>query len=196
MNPQSPYAYAKLFAFHAGRNYRDAYGMFISNGILFNHESPRRGAIFVTRKITRGVAAIKHGLAEKLYLGNLDAKRDWGYAPEYVEAMWRMLQEPAPGDYVIATGETHSVRDFVEEAFRHIGIEIVWEGKGLEEKGKDKITGKILVEIDPIYFRAAEVHALQGDAKKAKSKFGWEPKTTFKDLVRIMVEADLKDIKK
>lgn len=194
--PRSPYACAKVFAFNTTVNYREAYGVFAANGILFNHESPRRGATFVTRKVTKGVAAIKHGLADKIYLGNLDAKRDWGYAPEYVEAMWRMLQEPQPDDYVIATGETHSVREFVEEAFRHVGIEIIWEGKGLDEKGKDKKTGKILVEIDPIYFRAAEVHVLQGDPKKAKEKLGWEPKMTFRELTRIMVEADLKDLEK
>lgn len=189
--PRSPYACAKAFAFNAVKNYRDAYGIFASNGILFNHESPRRGGTFVTKKISNGVAAIANGKAEKLYLGNLDAKRDWGFAPEYVEAMWRMLQKETPDDYVIATGEVHSVREFVEEAFRCIGIDIAWSGHGVEEKGHDAKTGKTVIAIDPVYFRPTEVHVLMGDPAKAKEKLGWEPKTKFKDLVRIMVDADM-----
>lgn len=175
-NPQSPYGYAKLFAYHATKNYRDAYGIFACNGILFNHESPRRGETFVTRKVTRGMARIKAGLDEKIYLGNLDAKRDWGYAPEYVEAMWRMLQQEEPDDYVIATGETHSIQEFVEEAFRYAGMED-W---------------RAFVEIDDRYKRPTEVHYLIGDASKAKQKLGWEPRVKFQELVRIMVDADEK----
>ncbi len=173
-HPRSPYAVAKVAAFWAAVNYREAYGMYACNGILFNHESERRGETFVTRKITRAVARIKHGLQDKLYLGNLDAKRDWGYAPDYVEAMWMMLQADAPDDYVIATGETHSVREFLEHAFAHAGLD--WEPH---------------VEIDPRYFRPAEVDALLGDASKAREKLGWAPKVGFEELVRIMVDADM-----
>jgi GDPmannose 4,6-dehydratase len=190
-HPRSPYGCAKVFAYHAVVNYRESYNMFAANGILFNHESPRRGGTFVTKKISHGIASIKKGLTDKIYLGNLNARRDWGYAPEYVEAMWTMLQQPEPDDYVIATGETHSVREFVEKAFDCVGVSIGWQGKGLEEKGVDKKTGKVLVEIDPIYFRSAEVEVLQGDAQKAKNKLGWESKTKFGDLVQMMVEADL-----
>jgi GDPmannose 4,6-dehydratase len=173
-HPRSPYAVSKVFAYWATVNYRESYGLFACNGILFNHESPRRGETFVTRKITRAVAHIKAGLQKKLYLGNLDAKRDWGYAPEYVEAMWRMLQQERPDDYVIATGETHSVREFCEEAFALVGLD--WRD---------------YVEFDPRYLRPAEVDALCGDASKAKRILGWEPKVRFKELVRIMVEADM-----
>jgi len=190
--PQSPYAAAKVFAYHTSINYRDGYGMFVCNGILFNHESPRRGGTFVTRKITRGIAAIKKGQIEKIYLGNLDAKRDWGYAPEYVESMWMMLQQTEPDDYVIATNESHTVREFVEKAFGHVGHDIVWEGKGLDEKGRDRKTGKILIEIDKTYFRPTEVNELRGDYSKAKAKLGWSPKVKFNELVKIMVEADMK----
>jgi GDPmannose 4,6-dehydratase len=191
--PKSPYGCAKVFAFNITRNYRESYNMFAANGILFNHESPRRGINFVTRKVTRGIAGIKRGDVEKIYLGNLDAKRDWGYAPEYVEAMWLMLQESQPDDYVIATGESHSVREFVEKAFKCIGVDIAWQGKGIEEKGIDNKTNKVVIEIDPDYFRPAEVHVLLGDATKARTKLGWNPKTKFDDLVGIMVEAELKN---
>lgn len=172
--PRSPYGTAKVYAYWATVNYRESYGMFASNGILFNHESPRRGETFVTRKITRAVARIKAGIDKKLYLGNLEARRDWGYAKEYVEAMWLMLQQDQPEDYVVATGETHSVREFLEEAFSHVGLD--WQD---------------YVKIDPKYYRPAEVDMLIGNAAKAKAKLGWEPKTTFKELVRIMVDADL-----
>jgi GDPmannose 4,6-dehydratase len=172
--PRSPYGAAKVYAYWATVNYRESYGMFACNGILFNHESPRRGETFVTRKITRAVARIKAGLDHKLYLGNLEAKRDWGYAKEYVEAMWLMLQQDEPEDYIVATGETHSVREFLEEAFSCVGLD--WRD---------------YVEIDPKYYRPAEVDLLMGNAAKAKAKLGWEPKTTFKELVRIMVDADL-----
>lgn len=173
-NPQSPYGCAKVLAFHTTKNYRDAYGLFACNGILFNHESPRRGETFVTRKITRGIARIKAGFEKKLYLGNLDAKRDWGYAPEYVQAMWLMLQQAEPDDYVIATGETHSVKEFVEEAFRVSGLDD-WQN---------------YVERDERYVRPTEVHVLLGNATKAKEKLGWEPKVKFHELVKMMVEAD------
>ncbi|MBI4353029.1 MAG: GDP-mannose 4,6-dehydratase [Candidatus Omnitrophica bacterium] len=172
--PVSPYAVAKLFAYWTTVNYRESYGMFACNGVLFNHESPRRGETFVTRKITRAVARIKKGLQDKLYLGNLDAKRDWGYAKDYVEAMWLLLQQKEPDDYVIATGETHTVREFVEEAFGHAGLD--W---------------KKYVSVDPRYFRPLEVHVLQGDCTKAKERLGWKPRTSFKELVRIMVDADI-----
>jgi len=169
--------------------------MFICNGILFNHESPRRGENFVSKKISKGVAEIVKGLEEKIFLGNLNAKRDWGYAKEYVENMWLMLQQERPDDYVIATGETHPVREFVEEAFKVAGISIGWVGEGVDEKGVDRKTGRVLVEIDPGYFRPAEVDFLWGDCTKAKNELGWEPKIKFKELVKIMVEADLKKIK-
>lgn len=192
--PRSPYAAAKLYAYWVVKNYREAYDIYAVNGILFNHESPRRGKRFVTRKITRAVARIAKGKQEKLYLGNLNAKRDWGYAKDYVELMWLMLQQDKPDDYVVATGETHSVREFAELAFKHVGIELEWEGEGINEKGIDKKTGKVLVEVDPRYFRPAEVDLLIGDPSKAKKELGWEPKVTFEELVQIMVEADLKAI--
>lgn len=190
--PRSPYAAAKVFAHHIAVNYREAYNMFVCNGILFNHESPRRGETFVTKKITRTLARIANEKEECLYLGNLDAKRDWGYAPEYVEAMWLMLQQEEPDDYVIATGKSHSVREFIEEAVRYINMEIAWEGEGENEKGRDIKTGRVIVQIDPRYFRPTEVPYLQGDPTKAKEKLGWLPKTSFQDLVRIMMEYELK----
>lgn len=189
-HPRSPYACAKVFAHNLAVNYREAYGMFICNGILFNHESPRRGGTFVTKKITSALAKIKAGKQDKLFLGNLDAKRDWGYAADYVEAMWLMLQEDLPDDFVIATGESHSVREFAEEAAKYFGFDLIWEGSGMKEKGIDKNTGKVLIEIDERYFRPAEVDYLQGDASKAKKILGWEPKTKFKELVKIMCEAE------
>lgn len=190
--PRSPYAAAKLYAYWITVNYREAYGMYACNGILFNHESPLRGETFVTRKITRAVARIKLGMQNKLYLGNLDAKRDWGFAKDYVEAMWLILQQEQAEDFVIATGQTTKVRDFVELAFQEIGIEILWQGSGVEEKGIDKATGKVLVEVDPRYFRPTEVELLLGDPSKAKVKLGWEPKTTLDELVSMMVREDLK----
>lgn len=191
-HPRSPYGVAKLYAYWIIRNYRESYNLFACNGILFNHESPRRGDNFVTKKITRVVARIKNGSKERLVLGNLDAKRDWGYAKEYVETMWLMLQQEEPDDYLIATGESHSVREFVEEAFKVIGMEIKWVGKGIEEKGMDS-GGNVLVEIDSRYYRPAEVDILVGDASKTKKKLKWEPKTKFKDLIKLMVEADLNE---
>lgn len=193
--PRSPYAVAKLYAYWIVKNYREAYNIFACNGILFNHESPRRGQTFVTRKITMGLCNIKLGNQEKLYLGNMDAKRDWGYAKEYVETMWQILQQKKPDDFVIATGETHSVREFVEESCKILDMEIEWKGKGINEKGVDKKTGKTIIEIDPQYFRPTEVELLLGDATKAKNTFGWKPKTKFKDLVKIMIEADLDILK-
>ncbi|MDA8169290.1 MAG: GDP-mannose 4,6-dehydratase [Nitrospiraceae bacterium] len=194
--PRSPYAISKLFAHWMTINYRESYGIFACSGILFNHESPLRGLEFVTRKITRSIARIKSGLQDKISLGNLDAKRDWGYAPEYVEAMWLMLQQPEPDDYVIATGETHSVREFVEEAFRAAGTKIKWSGEGVQETGIDEETGKVLVAINPDFFRPAEVNSLTGDYSKAKRKLGWSPTTKFAGLVKIMVEHDLSAIEK
>lgn len=188
--PRSPYGVAKLYAYWITVNYREAYGLFACNGILFNHESPRRGETFVTRKITMAAARIKAGLQDKLYLGNLDARRDWGYAPEYVEGMWLMLQHNQPHDFVLATGKTHTVRQFATLAFGELGIELEWIGKGIDEKGIDKATGKVMVEIDPNYFRPTEVDLLVGDASKAKSLLGWEPKVGFEELVKIMVKAD------
>ena len=188
--PRSPYAAAKLYAYWIVVNYREAYKLFACNGILFNHESERRGKTFVTRKISVAVSKIMAGQQEKLLLGNLDAKRDWGYAPEFVEGMWRMLQADTPDDFVLATNETHTVREFVEEAFKVLGEEVVWKGKGVDEKGFLKSSGKAVVEIDPRYFRPTEVDLLIGDYSKAREKLGWEPKTTFKELVKIMVEAD------
>jgi GDPmannose 4,6-dehydratase len=190
--PRSPYAAAKLYAYWIVVNYREAYNLFACNGILFNHESERRGKTFVTRKISVAVSRIMTGQQEMLLLGNLDARRDWGYAPEFVEGMWRMLQVDEPEDFVLATNETHKIREFVEEAFRVLGEEIIWEGHGAEEKGILKSTGKPVVGIDPRYFRPTEVDLLIGDYSKAREKLGWEPKTTFRDLVRIMVEADFK----
>ena len=194
--PRSPYAAAKLYAYWIVRNYREAYNLFAVNGILFNHESPRRGKRFVTRKISRAVARIEKGKQEKIYLGNLNAKRDWGYAKDYVKMMWLMLQHDHPEDYVIATGETHTVREFVEQAFKYVNIDLKWEGKGVDEKGIDKETGKVLVEVDPAYFRPTEVDVLIGDASKAKEELGWEPEVTFKELVNIMVKSDLEAIEK
>ena len=187
--PRSPYACAKVFAHNIAVNYRESYNMFVCNGILFNHESPRRGGTFVTKKIVDAFRNIKTGKQEKLYLGNLEAKRDWGYAKDYVGAMWLMLQQKQPDDYVIATGETHSVREFVEEASQYFDFEIEWKGEGMKEKGIDKKTGKTIIEIDEKYFRPAEVDLLLGDASKAKDKLGWEAKTKFKELVRIMCKS-------
>ena len=194
--PRSPYAVSKLFAHWITVNYRESYGIFACSGILFNHESPLRGLEFVTRKITHSVARIKLGIQNDLRIGNLDSKRDWGYAPEYVEAIWLMLQQPEPDDYVISTAETHSVREFMEIAFKNVGIDIEWSGKGIDEKGIDKKSGKTLVIVDPKFFRPAEVDSLLGEYSKAKRKLGWSPKTTFKDLVRIMVEHDLMLVQK
>lgn len=188
--PRSPYAAAKAYAFFITRNYREAYGMFAVNGILFNHESPRRGETFVTRKVTRAVARIKHGLQDRLYLGNLEATRDWGFAGDFVEAMWLMLQAKEADDYVVATGETHSVRELCEQAFDCVGIPITWEGQGLEEKGIAN-DGRVLVELDPRYLRPTEVEHLLGDPAKAKAKLGWEPRVGFEALVKMMVEHDM-----
>jgi GDPmannose 4,6-dehydratase len=190
-NPQSPYAIAKHYAFQIVKNYRQAYHLYACNGILFNHESPRRGTTFVTRKITTSVARIVRNKQDCLYLGNLDAKRDWGYAPEYVEAMWLMLQQDEPEDIVIGTGETHSVREFVEHAFAYAGIDIAWEGKGIDEMGVDKKNGKILVRIDPYYYRPTEVDLLLSDPSLARKKLGWSSKIRFKALVEIMMQHDL-----
>ena len=194
--PRSPYAAAKLYGYWITVNYREAYGIYACNGILFNHESPLRGETFVTRKITRAVARIKLGLQEKLYLGNLSAKRDWGFAKDYVEAMWLMLQQNEAEDFVIATGETHDVREFVQLAFKEVDIEIVWQGEGVNEKGINKADGKILVEVDPRYFRPTEVELLLGDPSKAKAKLGWEPTTTLKELCSMMVKEDIKSTKR
>ncbi len=191
--PRSPYGVAKLYAYWITVNYRESYGLFASNGILFNHESPIRGETFVTRKITRAVARIKLGLQDTVYLGNLDAKRDWGYAGDYVEAMWRVLQAEEPDDFVIATGEMHSVRDFVEAAFAEVGVRITWSGSGTDEVGKDASTGEVRVRIDPRYFRPAEVELLLGDPSKAKEKLGWDPTVKFDELVCMMVQSDLQD---
>ncbi len=221
--PRSPYAAAKVYAYWMVKNYREGYGMFAVNGILFNHESPRRGETFVTRKVTKALARILYGLQDKLYLGNLEAKRDWGYAPDFVEAMWLMLQEERPDDYVIATGETHSVREFVNLAFAHAGIELEWRGVGSEERGFVKSiasnlqptslknpasphasglkspplhlhVGDVLIEIDHRYFRPLEVESLQGDSSKAQKRLGWKPKIKFDELIKIMVEADIKNL--
>lgn len=194
--PRSPYGVAKLYSYWITVNYREAYGIHASNGILFNHESPFRGETFVTRKITRAVAGIHLGVQEKLYLGNLDSKRDWGHARDYVEGMWRMLQQERPGDYVLATGESHSVREFVELAFSKIGRKIEWKGKGVEEVGIDSANGSILVKIDSRYFRPTEVDLLQGDTSKARSVLGWEHTVTFPELVSEMVKADLEAVAK
>lgn len=192
--PRSPYAAAKLYAYWVTVNYREAYDIFACNGILFNHESPRRGETFVTRKITRAVASIIKGVQDKVSLGNLDAKRDWGFAGDYVEGMWLMLQQDKPEDYVLATGETHTVREFAELAFKEVEIELEWQGKGVYEKGIDKKTGKTLVDVNPRYFRPTEVELLLGDASKANDKLGWKTRTSFEELVHIMMEADVKDI--
>jgi len=192
--PRSPYACAKAYAFYITKNYRESYGMFAVNGILFNHESPRRGETFVTRKVTRAVAAIKHGKQDCLYLGNIDAKRDWGFAGDYVEAMWLMLQAKEPDDYVVATNETHTVREFCELAFAHAGMPITWKGEGEDEHalGPD---GRVLIRIDPAYFRPAEVDLLLGNPAKAKADLGWEPKVKFEQLVKMMVDSDMEDLK-
>jgi GDPmannose 4,6-dehydratase len=190
--PRSPYAAAKLYAYWITVNYREAYGMFASNGILFNHESEMRGETFVTRKITRAVARISRGLEDRLWLGNLSAKRDWGHAEDYVEAMWRILQHDRPDDFVIATGETRSVREFVEAAFSHVGIPIDWRGEGVDEQGVDTRTGRVLIAVDPRYFRPTEVELLLGDPSKAERDLGWRRKVSFGELVRRMVDYDLK----
>jgi GDPmannose 4,6-dehydratase len=189
--PRSPYGAAKVYAYWITVNYREAYGIHASNGILFNHESPIRGETFVTRKITRAVAAIHHGLQDTLYLGNMDSVRDWGHARDYVKGMWMMLQQPQGDDYVLATGETHTVREFVEKSFAHIGINIEWRGKAENEQGLDRKTGRALVKVDPRYYRPTEVDFLQGDATKAKKMLGWVPETSFPELVRGMMESDL-----
>jgi GDPmannose 4,6-dehydratase len=189
--PRSPYACAKLYAYWIVVNYREAYGMYACNGILFNHESPRRGETFVTRKITRAAARIQVGLQDKLYMGNLGAKRDWGYAGDYVELMWLMLQQERPDDYVMATGVTTTVREFIGMAFGEAGFDIRWEGNGVNEKGIDAKSGKVFIEVDPRYFRPTEVELLIGDPAKAKAKLGWEPKIGLKDLVKIMVNQDI-----
>ena len=193
--PRSPYAAAKLYAYWITVNYREAYGYHASNGILFNHESPIRGETFVTRKITRAVAAIHTGIQEKLYLGNLDAKRDWGHARDYVDGMWRILQQPKPDDYILSTGEAHSVREFVDLAFLEIGTKVEWVGSGLDEKGINSKTGSVVVEVDPRYFRPTEVEFLLGDATKAKTILNWQHTTKFSELVSEMVQADLKIVK-
>jgi GDPmannose 4,6-dehydratase len=193
--PRSPYAAAKLYAFWITVNYREAYGMHASNGILFNHEGPTRGETFVTRKISRAVAAIELGLQDRVYLGNLDAERDWGHARDYVEGMWMMLQQDEPDDYVLATGEKHSVREFIEHAFHHVGRPIAWRGKGTGETGVCVRSGQILVQVDPRYYRPTEVELLLGDPGKARQKLGWHHKTSFPDLVREMVESDRKQVR-
>jgi GDPmannose 4,6-dehydratase len=190
--PRSPYGVAKVYAYWMTVNYREAYGLFAVNGILFNHESPRRGETFVSRKITRAVGRIKHGLLDTLYLGNLEAKRDWGYAKDYVDAMWRMLQHGDAQDFVIATGQTHTVRDFCTRSFHAAGIEIEWQGSGQDECGVDKASGKVRVRIDPRYLRPTEVDLLLGDASKARELLGWTPQTDFQQLVELMTESDLR----
>lgn len=194
--PRSPYAVAKLYSFWITVNYREAYGVYACNGILFNHESPIRGETFVTRKITRGLARIKLGLQDCLYLGNLDAKRDWGHARDFVEMQWLMLQQDKPDDYVIATGKQHSVREFIELAARELGIGLRWQGHGTEEKGIDENTGKVVIAVDPRYFRPTEVDALLGDPSKARKKLGWKPRSSFKQLVAEMVQGDLNEAKR
>ncbi|MEO7919100.1 MAG: GDP-mannose 4,6-dehydratase, partial [Thermoanaerobaculia bacterium] len=188
--PRSPYGVAKLYGHWITINYRESYGLFACSGILFNHESPRRGETFVTRKITRAVGRIVHGLQDRVYLGNLDAQRDWGFAGDYVEAMWRMLQADEPGDYVVATGEMHTVREFCERAFACARMPLTWSGSGVDEKGWDA-SGKVRVEVDPGYFRPAEVELLLGDARKAKADLGWKPTVEFEGLITMMVQADV-----
>ena len=190
--PRSPYGCSKVFAFWITKNYRESYGLHASNGILFNHESEKRGLTFVTRKITRGLSRVKLGVDDEIYLGNINAKRDWGYAKDYVKAMWLMLQQDKPDDYIIATNETHTVREFVEEVAKVLGMKIRWEGEGVNEKGIDAVNGKTIIEIDPKYFRPAEVDLLQGDYSKAKKVLGWEPSIKFKELVKIMTEHDFR----
>jgi GDPmannose 4,6-dehydratase len=194
--PRSPYGVAKIYGFWIVKNFREAYNLYACNGILFNHESERRGKTFVTRKITRGLCMVHKGEIASLTLGNLNSKRDWGYAPEYVEGMWRMLQQETPEDYVLATGKSCSIREFAEKAARHLGYELKWEGKGLDEKGIDKKSGKVIIEIDPKYFRPAEVDELLGNASKAKRNMGWEAKTDIDALVSIMMEFDKREILK
>lgn len=191
-HPRSPYGVAKLYAYWATVNYRESYGMFAVNGILFNHESPRRGDNFVTRKITKSLAALVAGVGDSLHVGNLNASRDWGHAKDYVAGMWMMMQQNIPDDFVLATNESHTVREFIEEACRLVGISIVWEGEGLQERGIDSITGKTVVLIDPMYFRPSEIDILRGDYSKAKAAFGWEPTVRFNELVKIMLESDLR----
>ncbi len=193
--PRNPYAVAKLYSYWITINYREAYNIFACNGILFNHESPRRGETFVTRKITRAAARIALGLQKKLYLGNLNSKRDWGYAPDYVKAMWLMLQQEEAEEFVIATGENHTVREFVENAFNEVGIQIEWYGEGVKEKGRKKGTDEIIIEVDPFYFRPTEVELLLGDPTKAKEKLEWTPKVKFKELVEMMVKSDYEKAK-
>jgi len=190
--PRSPYGVAKLYGFWIVKNYREAYGLHASNGILFNHESPRRGETFVTRKITMAAARISRGLQNCLYMGNIDALRDWGYAPDYVEMMWMMLQQETPDDYVVATNEMHSVREFIEKSFRHVNIAIAWEGEGVDEVGKNSATGDVIVRMDKRYYRLCEVDQLRGDPSKARRQLGWEPKVKFDELVRIMTDGDLR----
>jgi GDPmannose 4,6-dehydratase len=193
--PRSPYGVAKIYGFWITKNYRESYNMFAVNGILFNHESERRGETFVTRKITLAASRIAQGKQDKLMLGNLESLRDWGYAKDYVECMWLILQHDKPEDFVIATGEMHSVREFVQLAFKHTGIEVEWQGEGVNEKGINKATGEVIVEVDPKFFRPAEVEQLLGDPTKAKTLLGWNPtKTSFEELVKIMVEADMKKV--
>lgn len=193
--PCSPYGAAKLYAYWMARNYREAYGLHISNGILFNHESPRRGHDFVTRKISRSVAMISAGKLDTLAIGNMYARRDWGHAADYVDAMWRMLQQPEGDDYVVATGRAHSVKDFIEAAFEHIGIELSWQGEGVEETGRDTRTGRVLVKVDPQFFRPQELRELTGDSRKAREVLGWKPQVSFSQLVADMVGSDLAGIK-
>ena len=193
--PRSPYGCAKVYSYWITKNYRESYDIFACNGILFNHESPRRGETFVTRKITRGLVRIKKGLEEKLYLGNLDAKRDWGYAKDYVEGMWLMLQANKPDDYVLATGQTHTVREFIQLCSKELGFNLKWQGKGLDEVGIDKNTGKVIIEIDERYFRPAEVDMLIGDYSKAKKILHWEPKTKINELALLMLKCDLENEK-
>jgi len=195
-HPRSPYACSKLFAHWITVNYREAYDLFACNGICFNHESPRRGKRFVTRKISRAVAKIEAGLQDRLYLGNLNAKRDWGYAPEYVEGMWMMLQQESPEDYVLSTGNTWTVREFTEKAFDNAGYDIKWEGEGVDERGVDAQTGEVLIEVDPRYFRPSEVDTLTGDPSKAREELGWEAETSFDELVGKMVESDMETLRK
>ncbi len=190
--PRSPYAVAKQYGFWIVKNYREAYGLHASNGILFNHESPRRGETFVTRKITMAVARISRGLQQCLYMGNINALRDWGYAPDYVEMMWMMLQQETPDDYVVATNEMHTVREFIEKSFGHVGVQIEWSGEGVKEVGKNTATGEIIVRMDERYYRPAEVEQLLGNPAKAKRQLGWEPKVKFEELVKIMTDGDLK----
>ena len=195
-NPQSPYALAKVFAFHTAKVYRNSYGIFAANGILFNHESPRRGITFVTRKITLGLSRIKLGIKDTLMLGNLHAKRDWGYAKDYVEGIYKILHHRVPDDFILATGQTHSVREFAEKAAKGLGFDLVWKGKDLEEKGIDRKTGKAIIEIDPVHFRPSEVDYLLGDYSKARKALGWKPKMSFEGLVEIMVKSDYDLVKK